>query len=114
MIRKILKITYVSRWTYRKHDRSAHLLVPPFPRRNHFYFFQIPKKSELRTHLKSDFEGYPQKSFTKNTSVLKMGLLKKGGGGTLPYFALNEGRSRMMKMLLKSCFSVVSLDFHRF
>ena len=83
MIRKILKITYVSRWTYRKHDRSAHLLVPPFPRRNHFYFFQIPKKSELRTELKSDFEGYPQKSFTKNTSVLKMNFLKKGGGGEL-------------------------------
>ena len=56
---------------------------PPFPRRNHFYFFQIPKKSELRTHLKSDFEGYPQKSFTKNTSVLKLDFLKKGGVGTL-------------------------------
>ena len=33
---------------------------------------------------------------------------------TLEYFIMIVSRSRMMKMLLKSCFSVVSLDFHRF
>ena len=33
---------------------------------------------------------------------------------TLEYFIMIVSRSRMMKMLLKSCFSVLSLDFHRF
>ena len=46
----------------------------------------------------------------------------KGGQKKIPYMVLNTleyfimivSRSRMMKMLLKSCFSVVSLNFHRF
>ena len=37
------------------------------------------------------FGGYPKKSFTADTSVLKMENLEKGGGGTPPHFARNEG-----------------------
>ena len=59
------------------------LWYPPFPRRKHFLFPLIYETSNLCTVLESEFEGYPQKSFTKNTSVLKMNFLKKGGGGEL-------------------------------
>ena len=32
------------------------------------------------------FGGYPKKSFTSNTSVFKMEIFEKGGGGELPAF----------------------------
>ena len=34
---------------------------------------------------------FGQKSFTADTSVLKMENLEKGGGGTPPHFGRNEG-----------------------
>ena len=45
----------------------------------------------VRTLEQCHFKGYPQKSFTPDSNVLKVDFLKKGGGGTPPHFAPNEG-----------------------
>ena len=36
----------------------------------------------VRTLEQCHFKGYPQKSFTPDSNVLKVDFLKKGGGGT--------------------------------
>ena len=81
--RNRMKNVNVLRWRDNIRDRSGQLLDPPFPRRRHFYFFQNSKKSNRCTVHEREFEGYPQKSFTGNTSVFRKVTSQKGGGGLL-------------------------------
>ena len=96
--RKCMQNVNVLGWRDNIRDRSGQLLDPPFPRNTHFYYFHNSKKPNCWTEHKSEFEGYPQKSFTGNTSVFMMTIPQKGGVGTPPHFALNEGTGKVGRL----------------
>ena len=81
--------------------------TPLSPPERSFFSLSILKSVFTCTLVWVHLEGYPQKSFTLNSNVLKVDFLKKGGGGTPPHFARNEGTVKSTTWFdVQSCYRI--------